>query len=108
MSDETSRVVEFPDSTARTSKTDFSNIEFLETSLADPLNVLRIKLRDLSEMPDHVHIRRVIVITETITDDGRGLDVVFNEHDEEPTYVIQDSLVSILERVRLVLMGVGD
>ena len=85
---------------------EFSNVEFLDTSLTDPTTVLRKKLKELSELPEEVTARRVLIITEVIDDEGRrGLDVTWSDSSEEPDYVVVDSVVSMLSRVHTALLS---
>ena len=89
-------------------KSNFDNVEFLESSLEDPLNVLRAKLKDLSTLPKRTAIRRVLVITEVISEEGRGIDVVWSEQPDEEPWIVQDSVVSLLTRVSYAVGSGGD
>lgn len=112
MSDDKSRATR--KRTARTAQPDstkgnFDNVEFLDASLADPLNVLRLKLKQLSSLPQGVRVRRVIVMVDVISEaEGRGLDINWNEEDDEPFYVVQDSILSMLARVTAALASSND
>lgn len=106
MSDESLPAKRVADSS--TSKSEFSNVEFLETALSDPLNVLRAKLKFLEELPDDVLPRRVIIITDLISEEGRGLDVTWSEGSNESPFNVQDSVISMLTRVKIALAESGD
>lgn len=105
MGDETKRAAK---RAATTPKNDFANVEFLSSSLSSPTNVLRAKLKELSELPAGVTIRRVMIVCDVLTDDGRELDVVWSAHDDEPPFIIQDSIVSLLTRVQQVMANSED
>lgn len=81
---------------------DLSNVSFLETA-TDPANVLRAKLKSFDDLPESVGLRRVLVITEYITEDGRELDISWSESPNEPFYVTQDSLLSMVSRTTAVI-----
>lgn len=104
MADEASRAAKAPTATP---VSEFANVEFLENSLSDPLNVLRAKLKELSELPDDVLVRRVLIITDLRNEDGRGLDVIWSEDDDESTFAAQDALISMLTRVKNIIAS-GD
>lgn len=108
MADETSRASEKTSSARSSAKPDVSNVEFLESSLQNPVNVVRATLKQLENLPENVAIRRVVVITEVLTEEGRGLNAVWSEGDHEQPYEVQDSLVSMLTRLKLVLVDSGD
>lgn len=80
-------------------KKEYENVEFLECSMSDPKNLLRIKLRDLDELPEEYIARRVVVITELVSKDGREVTFDWSEGDGEPSYVVHDSLVALVSRV---------
>lgn len=108
MADETSRATD-PNTVTRASPVkEFSNVEFLDSALANPLNVLRAKLKELSDLPDGVLTGRVLIITEVHNDDGRGFDVVWSEGDDESACVVQDSILAMLTRVKNALSSGGD
>jgi hypothetical protein len=90
-----------------TPEPDYNNITFLQSSLSDPANVLRLKLKHLSELPETIQVRRVVVIVDVLDDEeGRGLDVTWSEQDNETYHDVQDSLLSLMERIKnIVLQG---
>lgn len=104
MSDETSRAAE-KNSTVRpvSSKPEFENVEFLEESLQDPLNVLRLKLKDLSDLPEGLRVRRIVIMTDIASPDGRGLDITWSESRDESFSDTQDAVLAMLLRVQTAL-----
>lgn len=76
----------------------FDNVEFLDGALSEPANVLRLKLKQLASMPAGSAVRRVLVLTEIISEDGRGIDIVWSEGDDEQFFIVHDSLASMLTR----------
>jgi hypothetical protein len=85
-------------------KGNFENVEFLDTSLADPLNVLRLKLKDLSSLPAGIQVRRVMIVCDVISEEtGRGIDLTWSEGADESIYAVQDSIISLLTRVQQII-----
>lgn len=77
----------------------FDNVEFIGNALKDPLNVLRLKLKDLSEL-DPSAIRRIIVVTDYASEDGeRDLGVMFSEAEHESSVDAEDSVIATLSRL---------
>lgn len=110
MTDEPSRLPRSKRKAAKSQPEDpkgtFENVEFMDSSLADPLNVLRLKLKHLSQLPESVYVRRVVIICDVVSEEtGRGIDLTWNESDDEPHFTVQDSLISLLTRVQQILAG---
>lgn len=100
MSDETSRVADVVNLASVTrsqpkSSPDFGNVEFLESSLSDPLNALRSKLKELLEASEAgIRVRRIVILTDLVDETGRGLDVAWS--DAQPNEDTSDALDSVL------------
>lgn len=82
--------------------TGLENVEFIGQALKDPLNVLRLKMKELSEVATDasVAIRRVIVITDYVTEEGRSLGIMFSEGEHESEEDAADSVLSTITRLQ--------
>lgn len=88
---------------------EFTNVAFLESSLADPSNVLRLKLKHISGLPEGMIVRRVLVIMDVLSEeDGRGLDVTWSEGEEEFSLDVQDAVLALLARVQGLILNGSD
>lgn len=78
------------------------NVEFIGQALKDPLNVLRVKMKELGEIAEDtsIAIRRVIVITEYMTEDGRSTGIMFSEREHETDLDAEESVLATLTRLQ--------
>lgn len=82
--------------------TGLENVEFIGQALKDPINVLRLKLKEMGEVAEDasVAVRRVVVITQYDTDEGRHVGIMFSEGDHESEEDAEDAVLALLTRLQ--------
>lgn len=83
--------------------TGLENVEFIGQALKDPLNVLRLKLKEMGELSadSAVAIRRIIVITDYNTDEGRSVGIMFSEGEHESEEDAEDAVLAVLTKLQV-------